>query len=78
MNGGSRRHHNLFMSYRSRAAAEISKEGYSAHVEGDIEDNVTKSLINVLEFSGSAGALRSRWASEIPGLRLLSLAPSAA
>lgn len=44
-------YHNIFLTYRSRSEAGISEDNYSQAVERELEDNVTKALINVLEYA---------------------------
>lgn len=44
-------YHNVFLTYRSRSEKGISEERYSQALEQELEDNVTKALINVLEYA---------------------------
>jgi hypothetical protein len=44
-------YHNIFLTYRSRSDKGIAEEEYSQAAERELEDNVTKALINVLEYA---------------------------
>lgn len=44
-------HHNIFLTYRSRSEKGIADDQYSQALETELEDNVTKALVNVLEYA---------------------------
>jgi hypothetical protein len=62
------RYHNIFLRYRSRSPMDISEEQFSYAKERELEDNVTKALINLLEYSRGPALLQF--------LRLCKIEPS--